>query len=322
MSPRVSVVMPAYQAEATVGAALESILWQSYRDFELIVVDDGSTDATPRIVEAHDGPVRLVRQENGGVSSARNRGIAEATGELLSLCDADDFLFERHLEALVERYDRGGADVVTANSYWLLPGGIDHRKVRYRGRFPAPGEQRRAILEQNFLSVLAVFPRRIVDDIGPFAATRERAEDWDFWMRAIFGGYRVALQREPLALYRWGRTGLSADYLAMDEDIEGMFEGIEERLDLTPEELDYVRRRRAGPGPRRLGRQADEALRAGRFREASRLYRQAAELCPSERPLVWKARALRSAPDVTGALVRARQLRLERRLGIGPERRR
>jgi glycosyltransferase involved in cell wall biosynthesis len=312
--------MPAYQAEATVGAAVESVLWQSYRDLELIVVDDGSTDATVQIVEAHQGPVRLIRQEHAGVSAARNRGVAEASGELLSLCDADDILFERHLEALVDMYDRGTADFVTANSYWLLPGGISRAKVRYRGRFPAPNEQRRAILEQNFLSVLSVFPRRLVEDIGRFGTTRARAEDWDFWMRAIFAGYRVALQREPLALYRWGETGLSADWSAMDDDIELMFDGIEDRLDLTAEELAYVRRRRAGPGPRRVSRLADEALRSGNFREASHLYQEAAELCPSERPLVWKARALRAAPLVTGPLVRARQLRVERRLGIGPER--
>jgi len=312
--------MPAFQAEATVGAALESVLWQSYRDFELIVVDDGSTDATAQIVEAHGGPIRLARQEHGGVSSARNRGIAEAKGELLSFCDADDLLFERHLEALVEVYDRGVVEIVTANSYWLLPGGIDHAKVRYRGRFPRPNAQRRAILEQNFLSVLSVFPRALVEEIGGFAGSHERAEDWDFWMRAIFAGYRVALQPEPLALYRWGATGLSADFSAMDADIEQMFADVEERLDLTPQELAYVRRRLAGPGPRQLGRRADEALRAGRFREAARLYREAAALCPSERPLVWKARALGTAPRVAGPLVRARQLRIEGRLGLGPDR--
>jgi hypothetical protein len=165
-----------------------------------------------------------------------------------------------------------------------------------------------------------VFPRRLADEIGPFGTNRQRAEDWDFWMRAIFAGYRVALQREPLALYRWGARGLSADRSAMDADIERMFDGIEDRLDLTPEELTYVRRRRAGPGPRQLGRRGDEALRAGRYRDASRLYREAAALCPSERPLVWKARALTPAPRILGPLVRARQLRIERRLGIGPER--
>jgi glycosyltransferase involved in cell wall biosynthesis len=320
MKPRVSVVMPAFQAEATVGAAIESVLWQTYRDFELIVVDDGSTDATARIVEAHEGPVQLIRKKHEGVSSARNRGIAAANGELLSFLDSDDLLFERHLEALVELYDRGAASIVTANSYWLLPGGIDRSKVRYRGRFPAPEEQRQAILEQNFLSVLAVFPRRLADEIGPMGTDRQRAEDWDFWMRAIFAGYRVALQREPLALYRWGARGLSADRSAMDADIERMFDGIEERFDLSSDELAYIRRRRSGPGPRQLGRRGDEALRAGRYGDASRFYREAAALCPSERPLVWKARALSPAPRILGPLVRARQLRIERRLGIGPER--
>jgi glycosyltransferase involved in cell wall biosynthesis len=254
------------------------------------------------------------------VSSARNHGISLAKGQLLSLCDADDILFERHLQALVELYEGGEAGFVTANSFWLLPGGIDRSKVRYRGRFPAPDQQRRAILEQNFLSVLALFPRRLVDDIGLFGTDRQRAEDWDFWMRAIFAGYRAVLQRQPLALYRWGKTGLSADRAAMDADIERMFDGIEKRLDLTPDELEYVQRRRTGPGPRQLSRQADEALRAGRFRDASRLYREAAALCPSERPLVWKARTLARAPRIFGPLVRARQLRVERRLGLGPER--
>ena len=89
MTPRVSVVMAAYQAETTVGAAVESVLWQRYPNFELIVVDDGSTDATASIVAAHKGPLRLVQQGNAGVGAARNRGIAEAKGELITFCDAD-----------------------------------------------------------------------------------------------------------------------------------------------------------------------------------------------------------------------------------------
>ena len=314
--------MPAYQAEVTIGGAISSILQQTYRDFELVVVDDGSTDATAGIVEAYPGPIRLIRQENAGVGAARNRGLDEAKGELITLCDADELLFERHLEALVEIYERGEAQVVTANSYWLLPGGIDRAKVRYKGHFPAPDEQRRAILEQNFVSVLSLFSRRLVDEIGPFRVGRERIEDWEFWMRAIFAGSRIALQPKPLALYRWAVASLSADFAAMDEDVERLFDRIEERFDLTAEELAYVRRRRAGPGPRRLSRKGDEALRAGDYRDASRFYREAAALCRSEPALVWKSRALRTAPQLVGPFVRARQLKLERRLGIGPERRR
>ena len=105
MNPRVSVVMPAYQAERTIGAAISSVLSQTYKDLELVVVDDGSSDATADIVGAHRGPIQLLRQPNSGVANARNRGIAASNGELITFCDADDFLFEQHLAALVSTYD-------------------------------------------------------------------------------------------------------------------------------------------------------------------------------------------------------------------------
>lgn len=317
MTPRVSVVMPAFDAESSVGAAVESVLGQTYRDFELVVVDDGSTDATAAIVEAHAGPTRLVRQENAGVAAARNRGIAEASGDLITFCDGDDFLFARHLEALVSVFDAHDGGLATANSWWLFPGGIHPTRMRYKGRFPQPRSQRLAILEQNFVSTMSIFPRSLVDDIGPFDEGKRRAEDWDFWLRAVFAGYRVALQRTPLSLYRWGSTGLSADREAMDAEVEAVYMGLEERVELSEQERAYVRRRLAGPGPRHLSRSGDEALRAGKYRQAARMYREAAALVPSERPLVWKARTLGFAPRLLGPLVRSRQLRIERDVGFG-----
>lgn len=314
--PRVSVVMPAYEAAGTIGAAVASVLWQTYADLELVVVDDGSGDETGAIAAAHPGPVRVVRQENAGVAAARNRGIAGACGELIAFCDADDILLPQHLEALVATFEGSGLGIATANSYWLLPGGIDPSRVRFKGRFPAPGTQRRAILEQNFVSTMSLFPRALVDEIGPFDERRRQAEDWDFWLRAIYAGHRVALQRRPLALYRWGATGLSSAREGMDDAIEDIVREVAARPDLTPDERAYVERRLAGPGPRVLGREGDAALRAGRYDEAARAYREAAALCPSERPLVWKARVVGLAPRLAGPLVRRRQLRLEERLGF------
>ena len=315
MSPLISVVMPAYQAERSIGAAVSSVLQQTYRDLELIVVDDGSTDATGAIAAAHPAPVKVVRQENRGVAAARNRGIAEAGGELVAFCDADDVLFERHIDALVAIWDESGG-IATANSYWLFPGGIHPGRVRYKGNFPPPERQRLAILEHNFVSTMSLFPRRLVEEIGPFDEEHRWAEDWDFWLRAIFAGHRVALQPEPLSLYRWGATGLSARREEMDAHIESILQRVAARPDLTGEERAYLRRRLAGPGPRRLARDADEALRAGRYREAERSYREAAALCPSDPRLVWKARSMRLAPGLVGPLVRARQLRIERRVGF------
>jgi hypothetical protein len=242
--------------------------------------------------------------------------MAAASGELITFLDADDVLFPRHVEALVEILDRQGG-FVTANSYWLLPGGIHPSKVRYKGRFPSPETQRSAILEQNFVSTMSIFPRRLVDEIGPLDEGRRLAEDWDFWLRAIFAGYHVSVQREPLSLYRWGETSLAADWQTMDAEIEAVYDKLEERVELTDDEREYVRRRRSGTPPPQLARQGDAALRAGRYAEAARSYREAASLCPSERMLVWKARVMAPAPRLLGPLVRRRQLRIEAQLGMG-----
>jgi hypothetical protein len=164
---------------------------------------------------------------------------------------------------------------------------------------------------------MSLFPRALVAEIGGFAEERRRAEDWDFWLRAIYAGRRVALQPRPLALYRWGDESLSAAPARMDELAAAVRRRAAARDDLTAGERAYLDRRLSGPGPAQLGRTGDEALRAGRYREAAASYSRAAELCPSERALVRKARLLRLAPRLTGPLVRARQLRIEGAVGFG-----
>jgi len=162
---RVSVVIPAFDAERTVGAAISSALWQTYRDLEVVVVDDGSGDSTGMLAAGFPEPVRVVRHENGGVAAARNQGIAEARGELIAFCDADDVLLPLHLEALVEVYDRAGG-IATSNCYWLFDAGIHPSRVRYKSGFPRPPRQRLAILEQNFVSTMSLFPKTLWEELG------------------------------------------------------------------------------------------------------------------------------------------------------------
>ena len=111
----ISIVVPAYNAAGVIERCIDSILRQTYSDFELLIVDDGSTDKTAEIVEAkaaQDTRIRLIRQENSGVSSARNAGITAALGELLCFVDSDDTVSTNYLEILYALYSPGVLPVI------------------------------------------------------------------------------------------------------------------------------------------------------------------------------------------------------------------
>ena len=317
MTPRVSVVMPALQAERTIGAAVSSVLQQTYTDLELVVVDDGSTDATGAIAAAHAGPVEVVRQENAGVAAARNAGIERASGELIAFCDADDILLPGHLEALVAVRERHGG-IATANCYWLFPGGIDPSRMRYKGGFPQPERQRLAILEQNFVSTMSLFPKRLVGGDRP---VRRRSGG-----RPRTGTSGCA-RSSPATASRSSRgrsrstagatPGCPSARDEMDAHIEAILRSVR-RADRAHGGRARVPASGGSPARARGScARGDEALRAGRYGEAPQRYRERGRLVPSERPLVWKARVLARAPRLDGPLVRARQQRIERRVGFG-----
>jgi len=315
---RISVVMAAYNSACTIGAAVSSVLWQTHPDVELVVVDDGSTDATLAIVEAFADPrITLLRQPNSGAGVARNLAFAACTGELISILDSDDLMFAQHLEALLAAWRTAGPrTIATANSYWLLPGGIDPSHTRHKGRFPAPPDQRMSLLEQNYLSPMSLFPAAMLDEVGSFDTTLVRSEDWDLWLRAVFAGYRVVHQPRPLSLFTWGRSTMSTARELVFEAEQTILARMAERPDLTADERAYLARRLGSPPPRLLSNRGDLALREGRYAAAAHDYAAAAALSPSETMLVRKARLLGAAPRMTGPLLRRRQLRRERELAF------
>ena len=164
---------------------------------------------------------------------------------------------------------------------------------------------------------MSVFPRSLPEEIGGFPAHHRRAEDWHFWIRAIFAGYRVWHQPRPLALYRWGTESLVSDWRATDDGGDGR--APRARRDPRAIRARSARswtRRLAAAGPRTISRQADEALRDGRYGEAASAYHRAAALARHESRLVWKARLMAVAPWATGPVLRARQRRIEHELAI------
>ena len=317
IGPLVSVVIPAYNCERTIAAAISSALWQTVEDLEVVVVDDGSTDSTAAIAGAFTGRVRVLQQPNAGVAAARNAAVNAAAGRFVAFCDADDVLLDRHVEALLDVWHRDAAGgLATANAFWLLPGGISPTKTRHRGKFPSYDGQRMALLQSNFVSTMSLLERSLFESVGGFDESLRQGEDWELWLRLVFAGHRVAHQPQPLALYRWSTEGLSSQTETFHAVEYEILRRVLDWPQLTEAERAYVKRRLDSPVPRALLSDADDALRAGDFARAASLYRQVASLVPAETLLVRKARLLSTAPIAVGPLLRRRLLRADERLGM------
>ena len=120
MPPAVSIIVPVYNAERTVGRCIESILNQEYRDFELLLVNDGSTDASGSLCDgyaAKDSRIRVIHKKNAGVSAARNTALDLAQGTYLQFLDSDDWLTPDATSSLVRAAEETGCDLIVANFY-------------------------------------------------------------------------------------------------------------------------------------------------------------------------------------------------------------
>lgn len=290
--PLVSVIVPAYNSETTIGACLSGLLTQTYPHVEIVVIDDGSTDRTAEICRAHEPQVRYQRQENAGTAAARNAAFALARGDLIAFCDADDMFLPGYLDRAVAalREAGGGRRIVMCEALQLTSTGLAHGRRLIGGHFPRR-RQRLAILQKNFLPILSVFPRELLQDVPGFAEDLDLVEDWEFWIRAVLAGWEVVFQPEPQALYRLSPGAKSTDdrrHAAEDEIIRRVRE---QHWDvLTPAEQEFLTVRLQTRPPRLLDLLAGEALRDRDDVRARGLYRQLATLS-SEDPRV-KARSL------------------------------
>ena len=201
-SLRLSVVIPLYNKAQTIGATLSSVLTQSIKDFEVVIIDDGSTDRSARIVrDTTDPRVRLIQQDNAGPSAARNRGIAVARGLWIALVDADDLWFQDHLETLIEAAQN--SDVVLAFSNLRLESREGKPLIH-----PAVGPQlvqdyfRFALAHGGYpVSASSVLIRRDHLASEPFTEGISSGEDIDVWCRLACRGSFFYTAR-PTAIYR------------------------------------------------------------------------------------------------------------------------
>lgn len=221
--PTVSVIVPAYNSERYLEAALRSVCAQTFQDFEIIVVDDGSTDGTAGLAEGfrqHDERIRVIHQRNRGISAARNAGTAASYGRVVALLDSDDMWLPEYLErqlAVLEKHP--GADIVSANA--INFGGRSDGEL---WKATAPGCRSVSLLDliedETSVCIMSMFRRRVIDLIGGFDTTLRGSEDYDYWLRAAVHGLGILFNGAPLAYYRRRPDSVSADESMMLEAIQ------------------------------------------------------------------------------------------------------
>jgi len=208
MVPTISVVMPCHNAAASVGAAIGSVLAQTYASVELVVVDDGSTDGSHEVLQGFGSRIVTIPQENRGPGPARNRGIAAASGELLAFLDADDYWRDDCLARLCDALQASDADIAYCG--WQnvgAPGG--------RGEPYIPPDYEAQDKVERFLAgcpwpIHACLLRTTqVRAVGGFNERWSTSMDYDLWLR-LATRRRLVLVPEVLAFYRhYGETQIT-----------------------------------------------------------------------------------------------------------------
>ena len=201
---RVSVIIPAYNRADLIGETIESVLNQTFDDFEIIIVDDGSTDSTREVVRKFDGPIKYIYQQNRGRSCARNRGFEVSGGDYVCFLDSDDVFKPRMLELQVSLLDSNNHLGFVYSDYQFInqTGEILPRPEVFRGRPLRRGRIFHFLIYFDFIPPSTVMARRdSIDKIGLFESSLEPAEDLD-WLLRMTSLYETDYVPEPLCLFR------------------------------------------------------------------------------------------------------------------------
>lgn len=240
--PLVSVIIPAYNAQAFIDKTLASVLAQTYRNLEILVVDDGSSDRTVEIVQkfaAKDQRIRLLQQPNAGVAAARNLGMKSAQGEFIAPIDADDIWYPENIALQVQVMQQAGAKVGLVYS-WSVD--IDE-SGRPTGGFRATeitGEIYTTLVAHNFIgnASATMMRRSCLEQVGGYdpelrAQNAQGCEDWDLYLR-IAEHYEFQVVPQFLIGYRKIGNSMSCDYRTMAKSHELVMAAVRRRVPGIP----------------------------------------------------------------------------------------
>lgn len=276
--PKVNILTPAYNAAKYLSETIDSVLAQTFQDFEMIIVDDGSTDHTKEMVESYarrfPDKIRYIYQINAGPAAARNTAIKNSTGEYLALLDSDDLWMPHHLEECVRLLDqRQDIGLVHGRTKRLIEGIVSsgvERDLQYLSGWIFPHLVRR-LAHISCLTVM--FRRKCVDTVGLFDEKCEciGVEDRDLWIR-ISKHYPIQFINQELGVYRVIASGISRNSERM---VEGRKYVISKNC---PEFKDFILRHYAMACVYK--EYGDEYIDIGQYAEARKKYFRAIKWWP------------------------------------------
>lgn len=222
-NPLVTVITPTYNREKYLPEAIDGVLEQTFGNFELIVVDDGSTDNSSEILAAYnakDDRVRTFQQENQGQSIARNRGLAEARGKFICFLDSDNYWPAEKLQQQIDLFEKHpSADVIYGDTITINEEGREltrHNMTRYSGHIA------KWMLRDNCVSMnTAMARRKCFDQMGGMSGQRRVADDYDLWLK-FSARYQFLYVPEFWAYYRVMEDQISSDKTARFDSNEAI----------------------------------------------------------------------------------------------------
>jgi len=209
-NPTASIIMAAYNHAEYIGAAIDSILAQTWQDYELVVVDDGSVDRTKEIVSRYGEPIHYVYQENQGQGGARNTGIAHARGKYVCFLDDDDLWLPNYLQTVMSVLEaRPEVGALYAACQMIDSSG--NRLPQTISRVVPPERMYDTLVEGGWFPPLVVTVRKaVLDAVGPLDVSLRGTDDWELWLRVARQHVFLGIP-DVVALYRIHEGGLSAN---------------------------------------------------------------------------------------------------------------
>lgn len=279
INPQVSVIVPSYNTAGLIATALDSVLQQSFGDFEIIVVNDGSPD-TPeleKVLEPYQSKIIYVRQSNKRAGGARNTALGRSRGEFMAFLDSDDSWLPDHLAAQMQMFkDDPSLDLVYSNCVLV---GNGRASEEFMAQCPSDGmaDFSALVVERCQIPISSVVARKkIFERAGLFDESLARCDDYDMWLRAAFLGAKIGYSRMVQARLSTGRPGsLGASSVKMNEAYLNILQKAEQILPLNTQQREMVQARANQIRGQYLLERGKLSLREGKFDDARNLLSEA-----------------------------------------------